>query len=170
MIGQGLGIYYPERIASLTLCNTTSQSTDRYREWVKERQVVVRKGGMVPVWNMTDRLWFTDSFVEIANADYHAVRDIFIKTPVSGYLGGTSAVANLAYLPDLHRISSPTRIIAAGDDPVTPIIRSTEIRDRIAGSQLTVVDGMRHFSNVEVPSAFNAILRKCLDDMQRETT
>ena len=53
MIGQGLGIYYPERIASLTLCNTTSQSTDWYREWVKERQVVVRKGGMVPVWNMT---------------------------------------------------------------------------------------------------------------------
>jgi len=169
MIGQGLGIQYPERIASLTLCNTTSQSTNWYREWVKERQAVVRKGGMVPVWDMTDRLWFTDTFVEIANADYHAVRDIFIKTPVPGYLGGTSAVADLAYLPDLHRISSPTRIIAAGDDPVTPIVRATEIRDRIAGSKLTVIDETRHFSNVEMPDTFNAILRKGLDDMQRET-
>ena len=54
MIGQGLGIHHPERIASLTLCNTTSQSTAWYREWVKERQAVVKEGGMAPVWEMTD--------------------------------------------------------------------------------------------------------------------
>ena len=103
MIGQGLGIHHPERIASLTLCNTTSQSTAWYREWVKERQAVVKEGGMAPVWEMTDKLWFTDAYTDAANADYHAIRDVFVKTPVPGYLGGTSAVADLAYLPDLPR-------------------------------------------------------------------
>ena len=170
MIGQGLGIHHPERIASLSLCNTTSQSTDWYREWVKERQAVVREGGMVPVWDMTDKLWFTNAFVDAANADYHAVRDVFIKTPVRGYLGGTSAVADLDYLPDLDKIKAPTRIIAAGDDPVTPIVRAEEIRDRIAGSQLMVIDRQRHFSNVEVPDAFNTILRRGLDEMQKEAS
>ena len=168
MIGQGLGIHHPERIASLTLCNTTSQSTAWYREWVKERQAVVKEGGMAPVWEMTDKLWFTDAYTDAANADYHAIRDVFVKTPVPGYLGGTSAVADLAYLPDLPRITAPTRIIAAGDDPVTPIIRSEEIRDAIPGAKLIVIDGQRHFSNVEVPDEFNPVLRDGLDDMLEE--
>lgn len=168
MIGQGLGIHYPDRIASLSLCNTTSQSTPWYREWVAERQAVVRDGGMVPVWDMTDKLWFTDAYAETANADYQAVRDVFIKTPIPGYLGGTSAVADLAYLPDLPKIKAPTRIIAAGDDPVTPIIRAEEIRDGIPGAALTVIDGQRHFSNVEVPDEFNAVLRRGLDEMLEE--
>ena len=51
------------------------------------------------------------------------------------------------------------------NDPVTPIERSTEIRDRIPGAQLQVIDGQRHFSNVEVPDQFNQILRRGLDEM-----
>ena len=165
MIGQGLGIHHPERIASLTLCNTTSQSNEWYRGWVAERQAVVREGGMVPVWEMTDKLWFTDAFADAANDDYHAVRDGMIATPVEGYLGGTSAVADLAYRDQLHRITAPTRIIAAGADVVTPIERSTEIHDRITDSKLDIIDGQRHFSNVEVPDVFNIILRRGLDEM-----
>jgi 3-oxoadipate enol-lactonase len=165
MIGQGLAIHYPERIKSLTLCNTTSQSTPWYRDWVAERQKVVREGGMDPVWEMTKRLWFTDAYVDGESADYHDVRKAFVRTPVAGYLGGTSAVADLAYLARLGEITAPTRIIAAGADPVTPIERSQEIHDGIEGSILTVIEGQRHFSNVEVPGEFNAILRAGLDDM-----
>ena len=42
MIGQGLAINHPSRIASLCLCNTTSQANQGYRDWVAERQAVVR--------------------------------------------------------------------------------------------------------------------------------
>lgn len=163
MIGQGLGIHHPERIASLTLCNTTSWSTPWYRGWVRERQAVVRAGGMAPVWEMTRRLWFTDACVDAEGPDYHAVRDVFVKTSPAGYLGGTSAVADLAYRESLHRIRAPTRIIAAGDDPVTPLVRAEEIRDRIDGSELRVVERRRHFSNVEAPEEFNALLGPGLD-------
>ncbi len=165
MIGQGLSINYSERIASLTLCNTTSQSSPWYRDWVAERQTVVRSDGMVPVWDMTKRLWFTDAFVEAASPEYHAVRDVFIATQVPGYLGGTSAVADLAYRDELYRIDCPTRIIAAGADPVTPLDHSEAIRDRIIGAELAVIDGQRHFSNVEVPEEFNAVLLTGLDQM-----
>ena len=163
MIGQGLGIHHPDRIASLTLCNTTSWATPRYREWVKERQAVVREGGMDPVWEMTKRLWFTDAFVDAEGPGYRAVRDVFVRTPVAGYLGGTSAVAELAWRPLLHRIRAPTRIMAAGDDSVTPVDHAEVIRDGIDGSTLHVIDGQRHFSNVERPGEFNALLRAGLD-------
>ena len=165
MIGQGLGINHGRRIATLTLCNTTSQANPWYRAWVAERQAVVRKEGMVPVWDMTKRMWFTDAFVDAAPAGYHAVRDVFVRTRVPGYLGGTSAVADLAYRDDLHRIACPTRIIAAGADPVTPVDHSEAIRDRIDGAKMVVIDGQRHFSNIEVPERFNTELRAGLGQM-----
>lgn len=165
MIGQGIAIHHGHRLHSLSLCNTTSKSNAWYRDWVAERQRVVRSQGMSPVWDMTKRLWFTDEFVDAANADYHAVREVFVRTPVQGYLGGTSAVADLAYRDDLHRIAIPTQIIAAGDDPATPLEHSEAIHERIAHSTLEVLDGQRHFSNVEVPDAFNGALRSGLDRM-----
>ena len=82
-----------------------------------------------------------------------------------GYLGGTSAVANLAYRDQLHEVRCPTHIICAGADPVTPIEKSREIHDRIAGSKLEIVEGQHHFSNVEVPNTFNAILLAGLEEM-----
>jgi len=163
MIGQGIAIHHGHRLHSLSLCNTTSASNTWYREWVKERQAVVREQGMEPVWDMTKRLWFNDDFVSTASADYHAVRDVFIKTPIDGYLGGTSAVADLAYRDDLHRIDVPTQIIAAGDDPATPVEQSHEIHDRITNSTLSIIEGQRHFSNVEVPVEFNNTLRQGMD-------
>lgn len=166
MIGQGVAIHHGARLKSLTLCNTVSKANTAYRDWVAERQAVVIKSGMVPVWDMTRHLWFTDDFVAEESDEYCAVRDEFIKTPVEGYLGGTSAVAELAFRDDLHRIKVPTRIIAAGDDPVTPVDpQSTEIFERIDGATLEVIKGQRHFSNVEVPQTFNKLLRRGLDAM-----
>ena len=158
MIGQGLAIHHPGRIRSLTLCNTTSQANAWYREWVKERQAVVKRDGMPAVWQMTDHLWFTDAYVAARGPGYRAVQEVFEKTDVTGYLGGTSAVADLAYRDDLHRIAAPTQIIAAGADTVTPVDHSQAMHERIAGSRLDVIGGQRHFSNVEVPDQFNAVL------------
>lgn len=158
MIGQGLGIHHNDRLLSLSLCNTTSQATPWYRDWVAERQAVVRTGGMGPVWEMTKALWFTDAYVTAADARYQHIQRVFEATPVPGYLGGTSAVADLAYQQDLHKISAPTLLIAAGADPVTPLEQSHAIRDQIDDVEFHVIEGQRHFSNVEVPETFNAML------------
>ncbi|MEC8794635.1 MAG: 3-oxoadipate enol-lactonase, partial [Pseudomonadota bacterium] len=60
----------------------------------------------------------------------------------------------------------PTAIIAAGDDPVTPVDHAEAMRDRIAGARLDVIAGQRHFSNVELPGQFNPLLRRHLDANQ----
>ena len=60
-------------------------------------------------------------------------------------------------------MKTPTLIIAAGDDPVTPVDHSEAINDGIPGSHLEVIPGQRHFSNVEAPELFNKILCNGLD-------
>ena len=168
MIGQGMGIHHPQRIRSLTLCNTTSQANPWYKNWVAERQAVVKRTGMTEVWEMTKRLWFTDEFVDEAGPAYRAVQEVFEATPVAGYLGGTSAVADLAFRDDLHRVTAPTHIIAAGADEVTPLEHSQTIKERIKNSRLSVIDGQRHFSNVEAAQQFNALLCEGLTRMLTE--
>jgi 3-oxoadipate enol-lactonase len=168
MIGQGLGIHHPQRIRSLTLCNTTSQATPWYRSWVAERQAVVRRSGMAEVWKMTKRLWFTDEFVDESGPTFRAVQQVFEATPVAGYLGGTSALADLTFRDDLHRITAPTHIIAAGADEVTPLEHSIAIQDCINNARLRVIDGQRHFSNVEAAQQFNTVLCEGLTQLIAE--
>lgn len=165
MIGQGLGIHHPERVLSLLLCCTLSYTEPAHRRWIDERQRLVRAEGMRAVWDATDRYWFTDAFAEAAGAGYRAVREVFVATDVEGYVGGTSAVAGLDYRDSLRRIAAPTHVVGSRDDPAAPIACSREIHERIAGSRLTVIDGQRHFPNVEAPDEFNAILRRGLDGM-----
>jgi 3-oxoadipate enol-lactonase len=165
MIGQGMAIHHPQRIRSLTLCNTTSQANPWYKSWVVERQAVVQRAGMAQVWEMTKRLWFTDDFVEESGPAYRAVQQVFEATSVAGYLGGTSAVADLAFRDDLHRITAPTHIIAAGADEVTPLEHSLTIQERIKNARLSVIDGQRHFSNVEAAQQFNIVLCEGLSQL-----
>ncbi len=167
MIGQGVAIEHPDRVQAAALCNTMARATPWYRQWVVERQAVVRDSGMAPVWDMTHKLWFSDIFADAAGSDYVAVRDVFNATDITGYLAGTSAVAELDYLDQLDRISCPVLVLGASDDPVTPPARAEELRDGIARAELVMLPGLRHFSNVEAPDAFNAPL---LDFLERVTS
>jgi 3-oxoadipate enol-lactonase len=164
-IAQGLAIHHPGRVASLSLCNTFSQFEEKHHRAILDRQELVKTEGMSAAWDSSHRAWFTDAFANAANADFHILRQIFLDTPIVGYLGATTALLGHPYRGLLHRITAPTNIIAAEDDLATPVEFSYEIAERIKGSRLTVIEGQRHFSNVELPERFNAILRRGLDDM-----
>ena len=164
-IAQGLAIHHPDRIASLSLCHTFAQVEEVHHQGIIDRQEIVKTQGMLAAWDLSQGTWFTDSFVDAANADYQILRQIFIETPIPGYLGATTAVLGHPYRDFLHKITAPTNIIAADDDLVTPVEFAYEMAERIKGSRLTVIEGQRHFSNVEVPERFNEILRRGLDHM-----
>ena len=171
MIGQGRG--YPSSgtlFASLSLCNTTSLSLRMVSGMGKRtsgRRARERHG---PGLGHDRQAMVHECLCRRANADYHAVRDVFIKTPMPGYLGGTVRGCRPRLSARSRQDQGADADHRGGDDPVTPIVRAEEIRDGIAGSQLMVIDGQRHFSNVEVPDAFNTILRRGLDEMQKEAS
>jgi 3-oxoadipate enol-lactonase len=69
--------------------------------------------------------------------------------------------------PDSTEILSstrcPTLILVGDEDTVTPPSIAEAMQRAIAGSELTVLPGAGHLSNLENPGAFNATLSRFLD-------
>ena len=158
MIGQGLAIEHPARIASLSLCNTMAQASDAYISFAREREVIVNAGGLTPVWPLTHHLWFSDKYVKRAGADYQKVKNMFLTTAPAGYIGSMHAVSRLNYMDRLDEITAPTLVIAAGDDTVATPAHTRQIANLVAGARYELLPGLRHYSNVESPDTFNALL------------
>lgn len=74
------------------------------------------------------------------------------------------------YTPLLKRIHVPTLIIVGDQDAYTPVPDARFMHERIAGSELVVVDDAGHMPNLEQPAAFNSALSKFLAQAVTATT
>jgi 3-oxoadipate enol-lactonase len=64
--------------------------------------------------------------------------------------------------PLLSTIHFPTLIVVGDEDTLTPPTLSHEMHDAIAGSELAVIPGAGHLSNLEQPDSFNAAVARFL--------
>lgn len=56
-------------------------------------------------------------------------------------------------------IKTPTLILVGSEDQMTPPKYSRFLQDKIAGSELTIVEGAGHMAHLEKPDAVNAAIR-----------
>jgi 3-oxoadipate enol-lactonase len=59
---------------------------------------------------------------------------------------------------DLPRISAPTLVVAAAQDPSTPPSHAETIAAGIPGASLRVVNGAAHLANLEQPTVVTRLL------------
>jgi 3-oxoadipate enol-lactonase len=163
MVGQNLALRYPQRLMSLALCDTTSRIPDEAKVMWDERIAVAEKNGMEPLCGETMERWFTPSFLADDGLELKSIRDQFLDTPISGYVGCCQAIRELDYTDRLSVIDLPVQVIVGADDPSAPPAASRTIQQRISGALLTVIDNGSHLCNVEQPAAFNRALLGFLD-------
>jgi 3-oxoadipate enol-lactonase len=65
--------------------------------------------------------------------------------------------------PLLVSIHVPTLVIVGAEDTLTPPALAEDLHRGIAGSQLVVIAGAGHMSNLEDPAAFNTAAGEFLD-------
>jgi 3-oxoadipate enol-lactonase len=158
MIGQYLTLNHPHRLKSLALCDTSAIAPADAQPLWQERIEKARKQGMESLLEETMERWFTPSFLKQNPPMLALIRQEFLATPVSGYIGCIEAIRRLNYLDQLSRIKIPTLIIVGEDDPGTPVSASEAIHDRISSSKLVILPSARHLSNIEQKDAFNTVL------------
>ena len=161
MIGQQLGARYPERVYSLSLCDTASEMPPR-NLW-EERFEIARKDGIPGLVDGTIKRWFTAPFIERAPQDITKVRQMILGTGVEGYIGCASAVRDMAQTTMLLKIKAPTLILTGRQDPACTVDQAIVLNRMIDGSKMVILEEAAHLSNIEQPEAFNRTVRAFID-------
>jgi pimeloyl-ACP methyl ester carboxylesterase len=92
------------------------------------------------------------------------VRDLILSNSERAIAGAIQALMTRPdSTPILSSIHCPTLVIVGAEDTLTPLALSETLHARIAGSELVVVPGAGHLSNLENPAAFNAALGNFLE-------
>jgi 3-oxoadipate enol-lactonase len=151
MVGQWLGANAPERIEKLILSNTTAYYADK-TPW-NDRIRYVRQHGLAKIVGPNMERWFTPEFRARSPQVIDRMTEMFLKTPLDGYIACGEAVRDMDHRDLLPKITAPTLVIAGRQDPATPPDHGQYIVDHIPGARLALVDGA-HIANVEQPQAY----------------
>lgn len=147
----------PERIDRLALCSTSPYMPPR--ELWDERAAAVRAQSTEAVAGRTMERWFSDDFRAEHPETVGWVRAMVAATPAEGYAGCCEAIREWDFRGELGRISAPTLVLSAADDPSTPPDSGRLIADGIPGSTFVVLPApTRHLANVEQPETFTEAL------------
>jgi 3-oxoadipate enol-lactonase len=156
MEGMWLGANAPERFERMVLCNTSAQFPDR-KIW-DDRLRFARENGLAAMVGANMERWFTKGFREREPKSIAWITEMFLTTPLEGYIGCGEAVRDMDHRALLPSIKVPTLVIAGRHDPATTLQAGEYLRDHIPGVAFTVLEAA-HISNVEQPVAFsNAVL------------
>jgi 3-oxoadipate enol-lactonase len=92
------------------------------------------------------------------------VRRLIVGNSVESIAGALTALMTRPdSTPTLKTIDCPVQIIVGDEDAITPPPLSEQMHRDIAGSELAVIKGAGHMSNMEQPGPFNDALARFLD-------
>ncbi len=156
LTGLWLAIHHPDRLRAVVVANTAARIGNA-PQW-NERIRAVRSGGMGAIRDSVLARFFTASFADehpVVVARFGAMLD---ATPAAGYARCCEAIRNTDLRTDVGRIAVPLLVVAGADDVATPPEQAGWLHDRIPGSELAVIEGAAHLSNVERPAVFNTVV------------
>jgi 3-oxoadipate enol-lactonase len=151
MVGMWLGANAGNRIDKLILSNTSAHFPDPAM-W-DARIKIVRDVGLAGVVDANMERWFTKGFRERAPQQMAKMREMFVATPIEGYIGCGEAIRDMDHRPLLPRITVPTLVIAGRHDPATTLEAGEYIKDHVPGARIAVLEAA-HISNLEQPQAY----------------
>ncbi|MDB5407964.1 MAG: pcaD [Rhodospirillales bacterium] len=156
MIGQKLAATAPERIASLTLCDTANRIGPP-QLW-NDRIAAIRADGVAAIAAGTLSRWFTPRFHASHEAVVAGFAIMLSRTPAAGYIGCATAIRDEDLASDDARIRCPTLVVVGDQDQSTPVASAQALAAAIGGARLEIVADAAHISPIEQPHVLTALL------------
>jgi 3-oxoadipate enol-lactonase len=150
--GMWLAAHAPERIDRLVLACTSARFGDP-EPWL-ERAALVRRRGLEAVADGALGRWFTARFAAAHPEVVSRFRALLLATAPEGYAGCCEALGRWDFRDHLTEIRTPTLVLAAAEDPSTPLDHAELIARRIRHARLVGLPDAAHLANVEQAKAF----------------
>lgn len=155
LIGQWLGIHYPDRFSKIIIANTAAKIGEA-EAW-NSRIETIKKSGMEAIVSATMERWFTDVFRQKNSQRVAETKVMFLNTDVLGYANCCAAVRDADFRADLHKITSKILVITGDEDAVTNIEHAEFLVNQIPNATLSILPA-RHLSATELPEQFASLL------------
>jgi pimeloyl-ACP methyl ester carboxylesterase len=152
----------PERLSGLVLADTRSEAdtAEARANRMKMSALVRAEGARAVADQMIPKL------LASGRDDEEAVRHVRSMIEGSSVEGIDRAIHAMMNRPDstpqLSRLSLPVLVIVGEEDTLTPPADSERLQRRTSRSQLVVLPGAGHLSNIDAPEAFSTALANFL--------
>ena len=151
LIAQGFAPAYPERVSALALISTVAGRTAEEQERVEARADTLAKEGAVGhLANAVER-WFTDEFRAAHPDVLEARRRKSLLNDPDCYVAAYRVLAETDLGSRLSRVVAPTLVMTGENDVGSTARMARFIHERIEGSELQILPGLKHSVLLEAP-------------------
>jgi aminoacrylate hydrolase len=157
-IGQVIAEDHPERLRSLVLSATWAGQDPYFRRLFESRRETLLTSG-VESYLRASVLMLAPPWWVRANdallAEQHR-QSALASPPIEVLTSRIDAIVRFDRRARLGEIRTPTLVVVAADDVITPLFFSEELAERIPGAKLAVLEAGGHFAPVCLPAPYNA--------------
>jgi aminoacrylate hydrolase len=159
-VGQTMAIDHPERLITLNLYSSWTKSDAFMRRVFDIRNTLLSSAGAEAYIKATPVFLFPSWWInENSEALQAADAKLLESFPSVGIaLSRCDAVINFDRVSQLGRIKTPTHVVCAKDDFLTPSYFSEELAKKIPGATLHWLERGGHASSQTVPNEFNRLV------------
>jgi 3-oxoadipate enol-lactonase len=153
LVALWLAANHPDRIERAIFASTAVKigTKDRWDERVR----ALEEGDMNSIRDMVMRRLLTTSFRERSPEVARRVEATLVSTPPDGYAASCIAVRDADLTHEVGRIRAPSLIVVGADDVGISQREAHDLHERIAGSELVLLEDASHLCNIEQPERFN---------------
>jgi aminoacrylate hydrolase len=159
-IGQTLAIEHPARLISLILYASWTKSDAFMRRVFEIRKTLLSAAGAAAYIKATPLFLVPDWWINANSAALEAADTKLLESfpPVEIALSRCDAVLNFDRVSQLGQIRTPTHIVCAMDDYLTPSYFSEELAKLIPNAKLHLLERGGHACSQTVPQEFNKLV------------
>jgi aminoacrylate hydrolase len=168
-IGQTMAIEHPERLISLVLYASWTKSDAFMRRVFEIRKTLLSSAGAAAYLKATPLFLFPDWWIN-ENSDALKAADTKLLEgfpPVEIAISRCDAVVNFDRVSQLGQIRTPTHIVCAKDDYLTPSYFSQELARLIPNATLHLLERGGHACSQAVPQEFNRLVLAVLPQQKQ---
>lgn len=154
----------PDRFTRLLLIDTQcGADTPEGREKRMKTIAFIQKNGLQVYSEESLKNLFAPASLIAKTEAVQFIQNTILNTPAENICRTLQALANrresCSYLP---KIKSAVCIVVGKEDKITPPEVAQRMQSAIPGSQLHILEGAGHLTNLEVPEQFNSVIKKFL--------
>lgn len=152
-----LAARHPDLVSRVVIADASAcYGPDRIEQWAQRAQLAQFKPREQQLEFQRDR-WFAPAFQEEHPEIVSRVCGIFLRANGAAHAAACRALGGLDATGQLEKVTAPALVVVGSADYATPPAMARAIAAGIPGAELVVLDGARHMSLIEQPSAWARI-------------